>query len=783
MPPRIVDFVLRKPWWVLIGAAVVTLAMLSQLDRLYRDTDANSFIPRGDDALENIELVERIFGTTQIAIIAVFRRDLPQGIYNPSTLALLLEISEWLRSRPEFETGNNADLRSLASVNNILGRGDDMIVEPFLEDAPEDQGAADAVRAAMEENPIYVGNLVSEDGSGAMIMVRVSEVGLADREATYTLLHAYLEGLREAGHPEDFHLAGRPVVEGLFEIYIPAEGRRLMPLVLAFILAFLYLSFRTKRALLLPLVVVIGSELWMFGFLALWGRPVYSITSILPILIIAMSVADSIHLLAKYYDAQLELPDGDRLAIVGRTMQDMARPVLMTSVTTAIGFLSMTTSAIRPISDFGIIMAVGVAAAYVLSIAVVPALLVLLPLRPSPLWRRGHEDVPDDALSRVLAASARLSVRSPVKVLVISALVFAAAAGGIHLLVTDSSQVGQFRPNHPLRVADREINRHFAGATVLDVAIDGGDTDALKDPDLLRRIAEFQAALESDPMVGDTLSIAELLQRMNEVLHGGDESWFRVPDTRELVAQYLLLYSISGDPGDFDDLVDYDYRWAHVLAFLKDPGTVVADAVVEEAGRHIESLFGPLAERGVNVRLSGRAYMTSRLEYHIVHGQLSALLLCIPLLTALNWATFRSLSLGILSIAPVVIAIVCVYGLMGYVGIPADIATVMLGGMTLGIGVDFAIHYIHKYRHCRDQGLSHAATCNRVALTAGRALFFNALVLIGGFLVMLGARFYPQVKLGVLVATTMVVCYLATIYVFPAILGLTFDRRSRSHKG
>lgn len=775
------QFVVARARLIVALMLLLTAGLVAPMRSIPVDTDVESFIPAGDDALSNLRTLEDVFGSPLLTMIIVLREDHPEGIFNPESLGVVYEITEWLRSRQEFETGTNADLRSLASVNDIRGEDDDMVVNAFFDEIPESPEAAAAIRDRVLENGIYVGSLAAFDGNGAAILVRNSDYGVEHHRETYFALRAHLDELEAGGAKEAFHLTGRPVVEALFGLYIPAEGRRMVPRVIALIAVLLFIAFRTIRGVALPLLVIVCTEIWMLGIHGLWGEPFYTLSSILPILVIAVSVADAIHLLARYYEVQEEQPDLDRNGVVQATIADMARPIFLTSLTTAAGFLSMTASSMKPIHDFGITMIFGITAAWVLSIVFLPALLSLLPLRPLGAKAATKHMVGDSRLERFLRSSVSMTIGRPGQVTLGFLLLAAFCFLGTRSLKVDSSQVTQFRPAHELRLADSISNRHFAGGTVLDIMIDGGEPGAMKSPAMLAAIAKLQSELESSEDVGDTLSIAEMVAQMNRIMHSNDDAFEKVPESQELVAQYLLLYSISGDPGDFDDLVDYDYRYAHVIAFLRDPGTAVARAVVEAAKTEGAMLFAADGPAPAKVILTGPAYTVSRMEAHISRDQINTLRFCTPVLIIMNWFMFGSLLYGVLSIVPVLFAVLAAYGGMGHVGMPADVATVMLGGMTLGIGVDFAIHYLHRYRHLAKQsGADHQGVLNDTALSAGRALFVNAMVLVGGFLVMLGSRFYPQMKLGVMVALTMLVCYASTMYLFPAIL--TLQHRQKGSK-
>ncbi|MFT4570187.1 MAG: putative RND superfamily exporter protein [Hyphomicrobiaceae bacterium] len=772
------SLLVKRPWGFILATALATGALVGPMQTIPVNTDVEAFMPVGDDAIENLRLLENVFGSPLLTMIIVLREDHPDGVYNPETMAVIDEITEWLRSQEEYETATNADLRSLASVNDIRGHDDDMIVESFLEELPTDREAALDVRKRVFQNGIYVGSLSSYNGKGAAILVRNSELGIERHLGTYQKLSDRLAQINAAGHPEVFHLTGRPIVEALFGSYIPAEGRRMLPFVVALIALFLAAAFRTVRGVLLPMLVVLTTEIWMLGIHGLWGEPFYTVSSILPILVIAVSVADAIHLMARYYEAQREHPELDREGIVKITIEDMARPVLLTSLTTAIGFISMTGSAVVPVHDFGITMTFGIIAAWILSLCFLPAVLAVLPLRPMGASAAASDGPREHRLEGFLQKSAEFAVRRPKAIAGAFAILALFCAGGVRLLTIDSSQVNQFRPSHEIRFADGVSNRMFAGGTVLDILVDSREPGAIQNPKMLEAIATLQSKLEEDEQVGDSLSIAEMIERMNRIMHGDDPAYETIPTSRELVAQYLLLYSISGDPGDFDDLVDYDYRYAHLIVFLRDPGTALSRRTVARAQELAAALFADDGPAPADVLLTGPAYTVARMEAHISHDQLTTLMVCIPILITLNWIMFRSLVSGFLSVVPVIFAVLAAYGSMGYVGLPADVASAMLGGMTLGIGVDFAIHYLHRYRTLRRAGLAHTDAATVTARTTGLALFVNMVVLAGGFLVMLGSRFYPQMKLGAMVALTMIVCYVATMYLFPAILTLQDSRET-----
>ncbi len=768
MYARIIDAVIRHPVLVIVMLLAVSATFGREIPKLQREARAEAMIPDDDPARRNLDLLEEVFGTDYFTLILILNEDNPDGIYNPGTLALVEEINDWLSLQPEFETSMNSDLRSLVTVNNITGDELGMVVSPFMEGAPTSREEAAELRRKLDAMPMYRDMLVAGDGKGTLIIVRESAEGAKDREAAYLKVRAYLDDLNERGHSEHMYITGRTIVEGLFNLYLSQEGRRMVPLCMTMLAIVLYVAFRTPRAVGITLAVIAMTQLWMMGLHALAGRLVYSITTVGPVLIIAIASADAIHILAKYYEAAGR-PGVEREDVVRETMLEMGPPVFLTSVTTAVGFLAMSSSKLIPISEFGLLIAGGITAAYFVSILLVPAILTLLPLQPAPARRGATGDRPGGWLEGILSSSASQTTAHPVRTVAIFGMALLVGVAGLSRLTTDSSMVGQFPPSHHMRLADTIANRHFNGGTDLDLIIDSGRAGGVKDPDLLQRIDLLQQGIEESDMVGDTFSIAELIKHMNRVMHGDLPEHETVPETKELVAQYLLLYSMSGDPGDFDDLVDYDYRYAHLNAFIRDPSTQVARRVISRTETLIDEQF---SDGSAKVHMTGRSFTSYRLENYVNWGQVQTILIASPLLLVIGWFAFGSPWMAALALAPVTLAVVSIYGTMGYIGLPTDIGTTMLGGMALGIGIDFAIHYLHKHRSCTAKGHSTASAARETALTAGRAIYYNVLVLCGGFLTMLGSQFYPQIKLGVLVSATMIICYFSTMYLFPAFLTL-----------
>jgi len=750
--------IVRRAWLVLALLAVLTAGFVSQLPQLRMETNIEDMLPKSMDAYINKKKLEKLFSSADMVVIGILNERNPHGIFNPHTLALVDELTGWLRTRKEFRTLALADLMSLSTIKDIRGTPDGMEVERFMPQPPQREADIAHLRQRLEDNGIYMGSIVSEDGKGTLIVVRPDPSYVGHYHEIYHLLKDKVAEIEARGGEETILIAGRPIIEGVFGVYMPRDMQRMQPIILTLLALLLFVSFRNLRGVLIPLTVVVLSELWMLGTMAAAGVPIYTVTTLLPILILAIGIADSVHLLTHIRVEAGRDRRIDKHEAIVRGMHGMWLPILMTTLTTAVGFLAMLTSQLLPMRYFGLFAAVGIAYAFIITILFIPAIEAVLPKREQPLTKL--------AFAAYLDWMSRVVIERPRAIMIVFALAILASGWGLSQLQVNSSLVSEFRPNDPIRQADDALNAHFAGTNTLDIMLDTGRADGVLEPAFLDGMRRLQQAVEQDPVVGDSSSIAEFLAEMNKVMHEGKEAWRKPPASSQLAAQYLLLYSFSGAPDDFDAFITSDYRQAHIRIQLKTDGSADAERLV-----HLLQTRGKQWFPHTTITFAGTGYTIYRFSDLIITSQIKSLLLALGGIFLLCLFMFRKLSDAALAILPVTIAVVVIYGVMGAIGLPLEIGTAITGAMALGIGVDFAIHYLYRYRAYQRAGKSHADIVRASNEDTGRAILFNALVVIGGFLVLLGANLYPQVKLGALVAGSMAICYLASCYLFPVWLG------------
>lgn len=771
--------VTRYPRLLLALSLLLVVALAAGLPQLVKDTSVKAFIPPDHPSLVADETARAVFGISDSLAVAVIFRE-PGDVFSPAGLSLLSRLTRQLEQLPNVRRDR---VSSIATESSISGRNGAVRVEPYV---PRGAVDAETARDSLERwraMPPHRDSLVSSDGRAAVVMAELEDAARAS--ASYRAAVALAEQLTGPG--VELHVAGPGAVSGFLSTYIDRDARKLQPLGFAIVLGFIYLAFRRASVMPGPLLVVVGAAGGALGLMAWLGVPFYAITNALPVIIVAVSVADSIHILSAYYQGKAQRPEADTRELVIAAMTAMARPITLTSLTTIAGFAGIATMSIMPpITLFAWFAALGIALAWLFSMFSLPNVLVLLRPAPSPAFASWAYDRPS-GLGRVLAHLGALAARRCGAVLLASGLALVLLALQASQLKIDRSQVDNFAADEPIRIADQTINETFAGSGFLDIVIETDEVDGLLSARRMARIAELQRYFDSLPHVGKTVSIVDYLAQLHAALEelpplaAGERP---LPTQDAAIAQYLLVYEASGDPTDFEEEIDLDYRRALVRGALDDPHFSANRGTVEALQRYLRDEFN---EPGMRGQLAGDVNLSyhwmSSLQRSHFHGVL--LSLALVLLTAI--IVFRSAASGLVAVLPVSITVLLLYAAMAFFDVYLEPATSMFAAIAIGVGVDFAIHLIDKLHEAltlHDEDI-HRAVEHALPLTA-RACLFNAMTLGLGFSVLMTSDLPTLQRFGGLVALASLGSYVSALVLVPALFafGRRFNARAfQPHAG
>jgi predicted RND superfamily exporter protein len=757
----ILRFVVRHPWLVIATAAVVTAGLLVALPRIDVNTDFESYIDHDDPAYVALQTAENQFGSSDILMIALVAED---TIYDADLLAIIEEMTQRLEDLAGID-----EVRTPLNTRMIEATGDSIEVGPIApgEAAPRSQEEIDAFRARVESNDAVLGVLVSKDATAANLLVTYETS--ADAQ---TLTRQVTDLVDEYRDRYTFYISGMHFLSQSLSESMSADLVKLLPIVILVIILVLYGSFRSFRGVWIPLLVVGLSIVWVFGLMSLFGASVTAVSFLLPVLLLAIGIAYGIHILS-HIDEHAR-PEADRKDSILRAMEGIHTPVWMTGLTTVAGFMALATSFLPVLRSFGLAAAVGVAIAMILSILLIPALLAVL---PPP--RRRKVETHDGRIARGLRRAGRAVAGHRRLVLYVSAGLLCLFAAGMPFMPMDSSISAFLGERHPAVQGMDVMQAHFSGSEQVIIEIDTGLPDGLKDPAVLAQMVALETYLKTVG-IRKTTSLTDVVRELNRKFHADDPAYDVIPEDRALIAQLLLLYSFQG--GDLGGLANRNFSAGEIIGFYPRGSQDELRTLVTSTRAYLKTKMGA----GIEASMVGSTALQYRMTSQLLTSQLVSLGTSVVTAAAIVAILMGSVVAGLVAILPLLFAIVISFGTMGFAGMTLNIATAMISSITIGIGIDYAIHFISRYRKEYQSRAEVADAVAQTAATAGRAILFNAASVIGGFLVLLVSTFSAFKSFGGLVSLSMATSAISALVVIPAIFAMWSPRflaRQRRRRG
>jgi len=557
-------------------------------------------------------------------------------------------------------------------------------------------------------------------------------------------------------------------VEGTLAELGPKDMARMGPLVLLVIAFVLFLVLKKASRVLTTLFVVMASTIWVFALMSILGIPLYSVSIMLPVMLVAIGVAYAIHLYGQVDHYRREHPQDSLSETIEQSLRIIGPPALYAALTTVAGFIALLTSRVYPVKYFGLFTAFGVAVSWLLTMVLVPAMLLVTQKKTGP------DPIKEVTIKTVAAPSKRPFgerfadgvSRNSFAVYAITAVIIAVSLFGISKVWINSSFLANFEKNSAIVQTDAFVNRYFGGTSTVNIILDGTEFDTFKNPEVLSLVDRLQTVLEQHTMVGDSFSLATYLKQIHFAMNAEQPEYRVIPDSAELVAQYLLLYEMSGDPDNLWKVVDPDFLSANVTVQLKSDDSRTISAVLET----VEPFRAEFEKYGVTINFAGSGYKALVFSDLILSGQVTSLLLSVGIVFFLVALLFRSFLVGAIATIPVLISMAVNFGIMGLLKLPLTTSTALISSIAVGIGVDYAIHFISHYRErLRETGNETDAARYSMSLT-GKAVLLNAVIVISGFMVMTFSVFPPNRQVGLLVSLNMLVAFISTVTIMFLIL-------------
>jgi len=738
---RYEDFIEKYRRGIIIIPIIITLLAALPLVNSRINPDLEKYMPEDTPAIISKARIDELFGNSDPIILIFGSKD----VLNEKTLERVRNLSRAFNRAREFEA-----VISLFDTKNIKGEDGAMIVDPVVRQIPKNETGREKLRESIRNNELAYKLVVSEDFTKAVVILKVTR-GISDQEA----VKAIDDILAEYGGDEKIYKGGTPYLRMQLNDDISRDMFILMPLGMLVMIIFLIVSFKEWRGVFLPFLVVTLSIVISLGFFPLMGWEISIITVLAPIMMIAIANNYGVHFIARYQELNAGNPAWSMVQITREVLSRLKIPVIITGLTTVAGILGLVVHILLPAQQLGVAAALGIAFALLLSITLLPAIMMVM--KKGKALKSLSMDT--GLVRNSLACIAQVSTARPVIVLFIFGSFLLLAAGGISFLKVDSNSENFLPPGHPFRQATNITNEDFGGTKFLTVLFEGD----IKDPGLLQRLDHYETELEKNPMVGSVTSIASIIRIMSRSLNdAGEEYYDRIPGSREAVAQYLELYSMSGDPEDFEDLVNFDYTQALLTVQFRADSKDALDGIIEE----IEQLTADDPDRSI---VGGYCLIDKELSEAIVNGQYNSLVFAIAIIALLVIIIFRSMTSGLLGVLPLVYTVISLFGVMGWLGIRLDIATAMMSSIAIGIGVDYTIHFFWRLKQELTLGNTYQEAIHATLTTTGRGITINALTVMTGFSVLFASSFLTIKYFAFLIIFSVLICLLCALILMPSL--------------
>jgi len=791
------------PKRVILVMLLFFASLASNLPSIKVDTSTEAFFSKKDQTRIAYDKFREQFGRDEIVLALIH----PKKVFDLEFLEKLKAFHEDL----EEEVPHLDEVQSIINVTSMRGEDGELIIEELMEDWPDDEKGIKELKDRVLSNKYYRNFLVSEDGQYTTVVVRsnaFSDYGkgmdqdemLADgfeedegisiteddkprllTEEQNSEFVVAIQSLADRHRSKDFpiDLGGSPVMVHDLKKAMFSDMPVFVLASLGVIALLLIILFRRLSGLVLPLLTVIFSLLTALGLVAVTGTKLTIVMQILPSFLLAVGIGYSVHLLVIYYR---HLRDhGDKGEAIAFAMGHSGLAILITSLTTAGGLLSFVPVKVTPVSDLGLFGAAGVLLCVFFTLVLLPALLSVLPEgKPAVVADKLHmQDTSRPQLSfadRMLKGCGNFAVNRPWTVIVISVLIALMSSFGAAQLRFSHNPVAWLPDDHSLRNATDAINDHMKGSAAIELIVERGEENAVKDPEFMKRLDEFNSFSEGTSYnrisVGKSSSVVDVVKEINQVLNEDREEFYRVPLDRGMIAQELLLFE-NGGTDDLENLVNTPFSKARVTLKTTWVDANQYTGLLLKLERKIEELFGQ--EKSYVV--TGLIPIMVKTITFLMEGMLISYLIAGVVITLLMIFLLADFRLGLWSMIPNFLPILTGLGVMGMLDLPLDAMSILVGSIAIGLAVDDTVHFMHNFLRNQHIHQDVQVAVEKTLTSTGRAMLLTTIVLSAGFFIFIISSMNNLISFGLITGLTIIIALFGDILLAPAMMALIYKKR------
>ena len=753
MRDKIFSFVAKHPIWVILATIAFVVVAAAGAQKLVFKGDYRVFFGEDNPELVAFESMQKVYSKSDnVAFIVV-----PDGdtVFTAKHLESLKQLT-----KASWQVPYSTRVDSVTNFQYTFAEEDDMIVEDLVMSTRNlsDQDLAKIKDIAIKE-PLLVDKLISKQGHISVVNVTVQLPGIdpiAEVPEVATSVRAIKEKYLAENPGTQVLLSGMVMMNTAFSEASMQDGATLIPLMFLIVIIIIGLLLRTITGTIATVVIIIMSIATTMGLAGWAGLYITGPSSSAPTMILTLAVADCIHILTSMF---YEMRQGaDKKSAIAKSLKLNFQPIFLTSITTAIGFLSMNFSDSPPFHDLGNIVAVGVMLAFVFSVTVFPAMLSVLPVRV-----KVEQEENNDLMSKL----AKFVTRNRKVLLPITSVFIIAATVFVPNNELNDDFVKYFDESVPFRASTDFMQKHLSGMTVLDISIQSGAPSGINHPDYLQKVSNFTDYLRTLPETDHVNTITDTLKRLNKNMHADHPSWYKLPESQEMSAQYLLLYEMSLPYGlDLNNQLDVDKSSTRLVGTFKN---LTSNEMLDLETAIYDWFKANSPEYEVTV--ASPSLMFAHIGQRSIASMLGGTTAALVLISILLGFALRSWRYGVVSLLPNLIPAGIAFGIWGLINGQVGMGLAVVVGMTLGIVVDDTVHFLSKYLHARrDKGLDAEKAVHYAFDNVGRALWVTTMVLVAGFMVLAQSTFKMNADMGLLTAITIFTALVVDFLFLPPLL-------------
>ncbi|NLA23847.1 MAG: RND family transporter [Bacteroidales bacterium] len=733
-------------WIIVASVLALTIFFGYQTQFLTINSDILSSLPDDDPIASLYKEIGTQFGGNDMGMI-VLESD---NVFKTEILQHIKQITDSLRYTDGVST-----VTSLTNILDIKSSEWGIEIGKLVDEynLPNKQSQLDSLKNYVFSKEMYKGAIVSEDGTATVVMFTL--LPDADKQSVAKEIKSKVENLNL---PETLYFGGLPMMMNDISDLILADIVWLLPIVFVIIALILLLSFKSFRGVLLPLLTAGIAVIWTIGIMVVTGYELTIISNIIPVVLLALGSAYTIHVLNSINQSK----EKDRKQALIKALTYIIVPVILAAVTTAIGFVSFVFGAyLTMIKDFGIFTAVGTLIALLLSIFFVPALISAF----SMYRKKVETDQPEKEnilTHKILQPLVTLLFKHPKYLLTAWGILLLLSIGGMFFIKTSVNMADYFKKDNPTRVSEDVMQKKFGGSLPVFVVFEGD----MQSPEVLKMMIKTEHFMKEDPNIDMTQSVADLVEQMNDAMGEGK----MIPDDKAKIEQ--LWFLLDGQDV-MTQLVSEDLDKGIIQSRFASVDSKNIDEFTSKMNKFIQENNS----ENIKIELTGMPSVYVKLNDSLIQSQFSSLILALVMVLLIVGLMLRSISKGVYATIPIIATIMILFGFMGITGIPLDIATVLVGSIALGIGIDYSIHIITGFNfHLKETGDAEKAI-EKTILSSGKAVIINVISVAAGFLILIFSQIVPLQNFGILVAISMFGSGIGALTLLPIILILANRKR------